>query len=54
MIDLISRSYRKKCMEIRQVIEATQLSEEAALHLEGVPEAPLCASRADTSTQRDT
>lgn len=40
MIDLISRSYRKKCMEIRQVIEATQLSEEAALHLEGVPGSP--------------
>ena len=40
MIDIISRVYRKQCVEIRQVVEATLLSEEAALHLEGVPGSP--------------
>lgn len=40
MIDIIPRVYRKKCVEIRQVVEATLLSEEAALHLEGVPGSP--------------
>lgn len=40
LIDIISRVYRKQCVEIRQVVEATLLSEEAALHLEGVPGSP--------------
>lgn len=40
MIDIIPRVYRKKCVETRQVVEATLLSEEAALHLEGVPGIP--------------
>ena len=40
MIDIIPRVYRKKCVETRQVVEATLLSEEAALHLEGVPGSP--------------
>ena len=41
MIDIISRVYRKKCVEIRQVVEAMLLSEKAALHLEGLPGSPV-------------
>lgn len=41
MIDIISKGYRKKCVEIRQVVEAMLLSEKAALDLEGVPGSPV-------------
>lgn len=41
MIDIISGVYRKKCVEIRQVVEAMLLSEKAALHLEGLSGSPV-------------
>ena len=34
MIDLISRTYGRRCSEIKQTIEATTLTEEAAFHLQ--------------------
>ena len=40
MIDLICSHYRRRCVEVRQTIEATALSEEAARNLDAQPGIP--------------
>ena len=40
MIDLICSHYRRRCVEVRQSIEATALSEEAARYLDAQPGIP--------------